>query len=250
METKKSSNWIIKLISYGMLLYTGYRTVELMSLTLPPDNWWVGFFALFALDIGVLAWTHYYMHHAQSDEQERIAFFMIWLCVGGVALAMFGDTFYQTSKRDFMSVKSDFTFWAIVVQGIIIVSNLAAGIWVLISSPIAKLERQNRRIYFDIEEKKQAAIKGKADILAKEAAEIEANYWLEEERQKYRVKLMEHSKPLELPGKPTPAKKDIAQTAPIYFSADGGDNIEEEQEAGPDNGQSPFSSIRKLFKGQ
>jgi hypothetical protein len=199
---KKDNNWIVKLISLPLLGYTIYRTVELLSLTLPPDNWWVGLAALFALDIGVVGWAHYYTHNAQSEDQERIALGMIWLCITGVGLAMFGDTFYQTSHREFVNVKSDFTFWAIVVQGIIIMANIVAGVFVPIISPGARLKREERRIYHDIEVKKLEAIKNNAQTLANEAAQVHGAHWLEQQRAQLRPYQLDQPSAPVIPEKP------------------------------------------------
>lgn len=197
METKKGNNWIIIALGTVLLGYTGYRTFDIMGMTLPPELWWISIFALVALDVGVVLWAAYHVYHAQSKLQENIAIGMVILCLAGVGITVLGDSLFQANKREFASAKTDIAFWAIVVQSVIVFANVITATIVHMASPDANLERQRRRVYHSIEQQKNKAIADRAQILAAEAANIYADHWLEQQRAMYRpIRLQEPSQPL------------------------------------------------------
>jgi hypothetical protein len=224
MEAKKGNNWIIIALGTVLLGYTGYRTFDIMGMTLPPELWWISIFALVALDVGVVLWAAYHVYHAQSKLQENIAIFMVVLCLAGVGITVLGDSLFQANKREFASAKTDIAFWAIVVQSVIVFANVITATVVHMASPDANLERQRRRVYHNIELQKNKAISDRAQILAAEAANIYADHWLEQQRAMYRpIKLQEPSQPLyQLPTPPqeprtiqVPVEQTVAPPAPV-----------------------------------
>src|SRR5512136_614188 len=83
---------MIWLIAGSLLLFTGFRSVHLVSSTLPADAQILGFAALAALDLGLLAWLFYATRGARGP-QRTIAVLMICVDLAGVAAAVIGDTF-------------------------------------------------------------------------------------------------------------------------------------------------------------
>lgn len=258
METKKGNNWIIIILGAVLLLYTGFRAWELLSMTLPPDLGAIAIFALVALDGGVVAWAFYYVHYAQSRAQEVVAIIMVVICLLGVGLTVMGDTLFQASKRDFTGAKTDIAFWAIVVQAVIIFANVVTATIVHMASPDAQQLRRKRRIYYDIEERTLQAIAKNAEKLAGEKAQVYADRWLEDERAQIRpIQLKERSEPVvPIAGKPKATKaqiftlKGLAKPTP---AADGGTPVTHEQEAEkPGDEQFPFSlnSQSQPFQGR
>jgi hypothetical protein len=242
MEAKKGNNWIIIILGSILLCYTGVRTWELMSMTLPPEFWWVAVFALVALDVGVVLWAAYYVHYAQSKAQEVIAIIMVVACLLGVGLAVLGDTLLQASKRDFASAKTDIAYWAIVVQAAIVFLNVVMATTVHMISPDAQQLRRRRRIYYDIEERKLDALAKNAEKFAPETAQVHADKWLEDERAQIR--------PLQLRGRSMPVynrptKGQIITLKSIKkpdYAADGGNPvIDTEKEDEQPEMQGPFS---------
>lgn len=210
MEAKKGNNWIIIALGTVLLGYTGYRTFDIMGMTLPPELWWISIFALVALDVGVVLWAAYHVYHAQSKLQETVAIIMVILCLAGVGITVLGDTLFQANKREFTSAKTDIAFWAIVVQSVIVFANVITATIVHMASPDANLERQRRRVYHNIEQQKNKAIADRASILASEAANIYADHWLEQQRAMYRpIVLQQPSQPLYQPPAPQPEPKTL-----------------------------------------
>lgn len=57
MKDNKLATLIISLMALGLLIYTGSRTVDLISITLPANQQALAYVALVAFDGGLIGWT-------------------------------------------------------------------------------------------------------------------------------------------------------------------------------------------------
>lgn len=88
---KKGSNILIWLVGVGLLLFTAFRSIHLVSSTLPPDAQILGFAALAGLDLGLLAWVAYANNGARGN-QRTVAILLVIVDFTGVCAATLADT--------------------------------------------------------------------------------------------------------------------------------------------------------------
>jgi len=88
---KKGNSILIWLVGVGLLLFTAFRSIHLVSSTLPPDAQILGFAALGGLDLGLLAWLSYANNGARGS-QRTVAILMIVTDFSGVCAATLADT--------------------------------------------------------------------------------------------------------------------------------------------------------------
>lgn len=130
MVTKRRTNInpraLLKLMEWGLLGYTAYRTYDLVSMTLPENSFIVAGLALAGIDLAFLIWQHVYSSKATTDpNQKAIALTMIIVTGVGIAATLIGDTFYQASHRN-PAIKADFSQLAIWIVVAAIMANLIA----------------------------------------------------------------------------------------------------------------------------
>lgn len=124
MSKHNSGGVMIWLIAGALLIFTGFRSVHLVSSTLPPDAQILGFAALAALDLGLIAWLVYATRGARGA-QRTIAVLMIVVDLAGVSAAVIGDTFLIAGGGAANDLVSTVALW---VLPIIVIANVGATV--------------------------------------------------------------------------------------------------------------------------
>lgn len=189
--------WIIAGLSIVLIAFTSYRTVDLMGSSLPAGYWWIGLFAVGAIDVGVLAWVFYLLFGAESPEQEGLAWLMIGICLIGVLASLLGDTLNNIFNPNHAKITEGWVIAAIIIQSSVIFANVVAGVVALAIDPKAKTRRMYRRIDHKMETTKLRAIEARADYWAEEAAEIDGEDWLDQEQAKAARKAARTRRPVQ-----------------------------------------------------
>lgn len=236
---------IFWLLIAGMLFFTASRTVSFIQATLPQESHFTGYFALAAFDVGIIAWAVVFQHVAKGSNQKAIALTMVIVSFLGLAAAFLADTWIESAKNR-IAGKADenMVSAAIWVTSIIVLAHVAAGVAFHLFDPKLKKERDDEKWQAMVEDEARKIEQRDIKVLAAKLAPLLSQHTTNQLNARYMSTIQE---PQVLPA---PPKKDISKTEAIYFSADGGDNETEQEEAGPDNWQSPFRSIAKRLKGQ
>lgn len=158
---RSNSNLVLWLITIGLLAYTGFRSFHLVSQSLPGDAKIAGIAALFALDIGLLAWTSF-AGHARGD-QVTVCYLMIVVDIIGIGAAVLADTLLMSpGGAAYADVISVVASWVIPV---IVISNVAATVYAKLRDPGQLLKEAER----DADEAMQRAL---ADAIRSNAAQV------------------------------------------------------------------------------
>lgn len=146
MSKAKNNSLVLWLITIGLLIYTGYRSFHLVASTLPADAQILGFAALAALDLGLLAWVDFV--HKARGMQVTIAHLMVVVDLVGVGAALLADTLLiaSTGYRDLVGVIAT---W---VVPLVILANVAATIFCKVIDPAKRLEAAQRDVDAETEE--------------------------------------------------------------------------------------------------
>ncbi len=120
------SDIVLYIFDAVLLIYTGWRSYDLISGTVPTGWEIMGFAGLLALDIGAIIWTYLWMKNASNKWQNNIAMTLFWLDMAGVALTSITDTLlYGDSDGVIFGLLEPVMM---LVIPLIIILNVVAGI--------------------------------------------------------------------------------------------------------------------------
>lgn len=193
-----------------LLVYSATRSLDFISLTLPPDRQILAYFGLAALDGGLVAWLLTYLYGSRGW-QRAIAFVMVLVDLIG-AVAMFTlDTLYNTGKAGMTAALTpDQLQTAVLALSGVIALNIAATIAHHLTDPEQLRAQAEEEAFSKVEDATLKQIAKNADQLAAQLAPTLANDWMEQSRARYLSYLGTGKIPTLLDGK----AEDIAQPKP------------------------------------
>lgn len=130
----KISHLLLWWLVLSLLCFTGLRTLHFLSLTFPPDQAYMPWLGLAAFDGGVLLWLGY-ARSAAKGWQRPISYLMIAVCMGGVIICTWADTFLVASKNGLVQLPIGMADQAL--RGVlgVILANVIAGVVIHLVSP-------------------------------------------------------------------------------------------------------------------
>lgn len=172
-----------------LLIYSATRSLDFISLTLPPDKQILAWFGLAALDGGLIAWTLAYLHGAKGW-QRPIAFGMVVVDLLGV-IAMFTlDTLYNAGANGMTTTLTQAEiYYAVLALSIVIGLNIAATVASHLMSPDALRAQAEEEADDKIETATLEQITKNADTLAAEVAPLVAADWVNKKRVQHMAKV-------------------------------------------------------------
>jgi hypothetical protein len=183
---KKIGLMIVTILGGALLVYSATRSLDFISLTLPPDRQILAYFGLAALDGGLLAWVLNFLYGARGSWQRGIAIMMVIVDTIG-AIAMFTmDTLYNTGVSGMTAALSaDAITSAVLALSLIIALNIIATIAHHLTDPEKLREMAEEEAFAKTEEATLKQIAKNANALAAEIAPIMAEDWKVQTRAKY-----------------------------------------------------------------
>lgn len=160
----------------ALIIYTATRSYDLIASTMPEGQQIAGFFALAALDGGLLAWLFWTTRSAAPGAQRTIGNLMVVVCLTGIAAAVLGDTLVNYDP----STKGSIGLTAVWVTGFIIVANIAGTISAELVNPEQQMRDADRAIISEIRRQKAEHLISNAPTIARGVAEAEAIHHAEQ----------------------------------------------------------------------
>jgi hypothetical protein len=185
------TKWIGKLLFGAMTLalitYAASRTLAFVSGTLSPEDQAVGFLTLFATTGGGLAWLSVFLWSSEGVAQKGIALVMIVLDVGG-ELAIFTIEALKVSGENGMiaTLAPEEIRMTVLGMSLLIGANIAATFAFHIFEPKNLKHIEEHFAEWKIEQAILKAKVAKAESIANEIAEREAEAYAIEQRSKDR----------------------------------------------------------------
>lgn len=172
-----------------LLIYSATRSLDFISLTLPPNRQILAWFGLAALDGGLIAWTLAYLHGAKGW-QRPIAFGMVIVDLLG-AIGMFTlDTLYNSGANGMtVTLTQEEIFYSVLALSGVIGLNIAATVATHLMSPEALKQQAEEEADDKIETATLEKITQNADTLAAEVAPIVAADWVSKKRVQHMAKV-------------------------------------------------------------
>lgn len=130
-----------------LLVFTGYRTIDLVRQTMPTEAGLVALVAIAAFDGGVVAWPLYYNRGAKSNQQATVAILMTVLDYAGVAILFGCHTILN--ERLFVvgeEVRAATAVTAVVTIAVGVLANVGALLLAHLNDPDEILARARRDV--------------------------------------------------------------------------------------------------------
>ena len=164
-------NFLIKFLVGMLLVFTGWRTVDLVSKTLPAEAYILAFIAVISFDGGIIAWRRFASHGAKATLQ-------VWIA-GGMAIADFvgmgilfvahillNERFYVQSVG-MITILGTVSIWTIAVG---VLANIGALLAVDYFDPEEEMKRARRDMEIEIKKRSVVLVNEQNDSMANEIA--------------------------------------------------------------------------------
>lgn len=143
-----------EILKWALLIYTGYRSLDILMSTMPSDNMIMAVPGLLGLDVGVLVWSYLYEKKAEGNQATLAALLTVADLVG-VFLCLIADSIMHSNQAadyaDFIGVV------AIWLVSIVIFLNVVGGILYPMLSPSAERIRKEKEMNAAYELKRKEA---------------------------------------------------------------------------------------------
>ena len=134
---------IVLLLDAVLLIYTGWRSYDFLSTTVPSGFQILALIGLWGLDIGAVAWSLVWIFGSSEKYQDwaSMTFFIVDLT--GVVLTSLTDSLMYGAKNGQMT--NTLSGIAVFVVPLIVVTNVVAGFIYHMTSPQTKARRKKRK---------------------------------------------------------------------------------------------------------
>lgn len=125
---RKIGSLVVSILALALLAYSAARSLDFISLTLPPDQKILAWFGLAALDGGLIAWLLAFLY-GSSGWQRPIAGLMILVDFLGVCAMFTLDTLYQSGKAGMVATMgADEMRGVVLLLSGVIAANIGATV--------------------------------------------------------------------------------------------------------------------------
>ena len=143
-----------EILKWSLLIYTGYRSLDILLTTAPSSNMIVVAPGLLGLGLGVLVWSHLYEKKAEGN-QATLAALMTVGDIIGVGLALMADALMHSAQAAaYAEFISSVSIWMV---SIVIFMNFVAGVIYPMLSPAAERARKEKEADAAYEAKRREA---------------------------------------------------------------------------------------------
>jgi hypothetical protein len=148
--------WIIRIYTFVLLIYTGWRTIDFLLMQLPDNDmsWWLALVFLFATEIGILIWHEIGLSHTTTYTQHYIATGLTWLDFTGSFGAGVADMILRQTMMADYKIPPALAMGLIVGLPLIVAINVAGALVYLAND--ADLQRMRTRKFLEFEADQQA----------------------------------------------------------------------------------------------
>ncbi|WKZ50259.1 MAG: cell envelope integrity protein TolA [Anaerolineales bacterium] len=134
---------IVILLDLALLIYTGFRSYDFLTNTV-PDGWqMLALVGLWGLDIGAIAWSLVWIFGSTEKYQDWVSMTFFVVDLVGVVLTSLTDSLMYGAKGGVTT--QTLTGVSVVVVPLVVVLNVVAGFIYHMTSPATKAQRAKRR---------------------------------------------------------------------------------------------------------
>lgn len=163
--------FLLYAMGFVLLLYTSYRTINLVSLTLPQEAVLLSVAAVVAFDGGIIAWLYYFTRGAKSNQQVAIAGTMILVDFVGVGILFISHTLLNerlyAQNPDTLRNLGVLAIWTLVIGTL---ANVGALLLSHAYDPDEIMARARRDVEAEIQKRAVELVEAEAGKLAGQVA--------------------------------------------------------------------------------
>lgn len=183
---KSIGQTLVLLLGLFLLAYSATRSIDFISLTLPPDKQILAWCGLAALDGGLLAWFICFMYGAKGGWQRGLCLLMVVADFIGVVTMFTLDTLYNTGQSGMTTaLSSGEIFTAVLALSGVIAANIAGTLAYHLLDPNHLKAMAEEEAFSKVEDAARKQISENADALAAELSPVIAADWMAKSRSKY-----------------------------------------------------------------
>ncbi len=168
-------------LGLALLVYSALRSLDFIGMTLDPSQQILAYFALAALDGGILAWLLNYLYGARGGWQRAISIMMVLIDFAG-AVAMFTlDTLVHTGNTGMTArLSPESVQIAVIALSGVIAANIGAVVAHHLTDPETRRRMAEEEAQGAIDDAVIKTIQEKAGTLAAQLAQPVAQHYANE----------------------------------------------------------------------
>jgi hypothetical protein len=192
---KKMGSLAVLMLSGLLLVYSASRSLNFISLTLPPDRQLLAWFGLAALDVGLVVWLVAFLYGSHGWQRPLAALMVVVDLIGAIGIFS-ADTWYEAGRNGLIQAMSSNQIqgMVIILCGII-ACNIAGAVVHVIVDPEQLKAMAEEDAQDKIEDATLRKIQENAEALAAELAPKIAADWSVRTRARYSSKLASRTPP-------------------------------------------------------
>lgn len=177
---KKAIGMILAIIlGLGLLLYTASRSVDFIQQTLPVSQQILAYFAIFALDGGLIIWLLNYLFGARGGWQHAICILMVLVDFTGIAIFFTLDTLLNTGESGMTTALDQNTIrTGLLALSLIISANIGAVVAHHLTDPETRRKMAEEEAQGQIEDETVKLLSRNSKRLAVKLAPRLSDDWL------------------------------------------------------------------------
>lgn len=199
----KIAHLLLWALGLALLAFTGFRTLDFLSMTLSADQQFIKYLALAAFDGGVLLWFMFAKHEAKGW-QRAISYIMIFVCLTGVCLCTWADTFLVSSHNGLVRLPPGLAETALYGVLTIILLNVVLVVVTHLVSPEALRQWRIESAHDKIEDQTLRMIDQGSTIIAPDISRQLAQQWQAQTYQNLNLQIPDELPQIEPPKKKQP----------------------------------------------
>ncbi len=151
---KNGNGLPFEILKWALLVYTGYRSLDILRSTMPDQSMLMALPALLGLDVGVLVWSYLYEHRAEGN-QATLAALLTTADLIGVGMCLVADSLMHSALRvQYTDFINSVSIWLVAF---VIFSNALGAVLYPMFSPHAERARKEKEIDAGFSMKKREA---------------------------------------------------------------------------------------------
>lgn len=169
--------WIIRIYSFVLLAYTGWRTVDFLLSQLPKNDIsvWLSIAFLFASEAGLLLWHEISMSHTTTHEQYNIAIAMTITDFVGSLAAGVADMIIRQTMLENYKIPAFLATGLIYGLPAVMALNVGAALYYLSNDAKLQKERAEREMEFEIHKEALKMVAQDKRVIANEKKKLVAD---------------------------------------------------------------------------
>lgn len=176
----------ITTVAIVLAVYSAWRSLDFISLTIPPEQQAMGFLALLATEGGIFCWMLYFLFGAGGAWQRGISLVMTIVDLCGSVALFSADTLLRSGQNGLVATMApdEIRLIILALSGLIAL-NVAATIACHLFDPAHQRRAAEQEAFDEVENLALATIRQNSQSLAAELAPVLAADWIADARARY-----------------------------------------------------------------